>query len=339
MGAHAWLGPPSPLRRWRPSGTWRGASPPPARHWHASRSLPSLPPRRARYRSIAHLASRVDHALHEGRTVSVADMREGELAILASEVDKALTQLTLSAEAMEREKNALADSLADISHQLRTPLTSMGITLELMRREAHASGDEAGLAHVRTSAQLLSQVQWLVSALLKLARLDAGAIKMHHERVDVARLVQDAFSPLEIAYELADVELTTSVPAGAAFEGDDAWTREALENVLKNCMEHTPAGGRVAVVVLNDALTCRIVVEDTGPGIAEDDLPHVFERFWRADAAEENAVNPAGVGIGLSLAKALVEAQGGRISAGNARGDTDGVHGARFEITFFKMVV
>ena len=301
-----------------------------------------------RYRALARMAERVDEALYDDRAPNLSDMHEGELAILASEVDKALTRLTITAEELAGEKASLADSLADISHQLRTPLTSLGLTLGLARREAGPDAHAQLLGRLRTSEQLLSRVQWLVEALLKLARIDAGAVRLRRTHVDASRLVDAAAAPLAIPFDLADVRLESRVQAGAGFMGDEAWCAEALENVLKNCLEHTPAGGRVRVEATEDAVACRISVSDTGPGIAEADLPHVFERFYRGraagatgtgDAAGASEVNPTGVGIGLSLAQSLVTAQDGRITAGNVRDAAGRVTGACFDLTFFKTVV
>ena len=292
-----------------------------------------------RYRALAQMAERVDLALHDDRSVSLADMNEGELAILASEIDKALTRLTITAEELNAEKRSLADSLADISHQLRTPLTSLGLTLELARKEAGGATPPEVVERIRTSERLLAQVQWLVEALLKLARIDAGTVELNREPVAIAELVNAAVSPLAIPYDLADVQLELELEAGAGFTGDAAWTREALENVLKNCLEHTPAGGRVRVEASEDALASRITVTDTGHGIAAEDLPHVFERFYRGRGADSNSVNPAGVGIGLSLAQSLIAAQDGRITASNVLDEHGRPCGARFAITFFKAVV
>ncbi|HIZ18141.1 MAG TPA: HAMP domain-containing histidine kinase, partial [Candidatus Olsenella stercoravium] len=154
-------------------------------------------------------------------------------------------------------------------------------------------------------------------------------------RVDASELVARAADPLAVTFDLADVELVCDVQEGSGFEGDLAWTAEALENILKNCLEHTPAGGRVRVRAGEDALAFRLRVEDTGAGIAPDDLPHVFERFWRGgERGAGSEVDPGGVGIGLALAKSLVTAQGGSIRASNAPNG-----GARFDIVFFKATV
>ena len=321
---------------------------------------------RSRYRSIARMASQVDEVLHGSRDVSFERMREGELAILASELDKMTNRLNLANEGLEHEKNALADSLADISHQLKTPLTSLSLMTSLVRGQLAAAGDHpAEVERLRTMERLEGRVEWLVSSLLKLARIDAGVVRLTRGHVDAAELVARASEPLAVAFDVANVALVREVQDGAGFEGDLAWTAEALENILKNCLEHTPAGGEVRVSVSEDAVAFRLRVQDTGPGIAKEDLPHVFERFYRGGAgqaveknagettagqssgqsagqsgkqsSEKNAgseVDPTGVGIGLALARSLVTAQGGSVRASNALGG-----GAVFDIVFFKAVV
>lgn len=290
-----------------------------------------------RYRRIAHMAEQVDAVLHGERDVSFERMREGELAVLASELDKMRSRLELANEDLLREKGALADALADVSHQIKTPLTSLSLMTSLTRGALVADGTHPGeVERLRTMERLEGRVEWLVSSLLKLARIDAGVVSFARARVDGAELVARATEPLEIAAELAGVELVRDVQPGAGFEGDLAWTAEALENILKNCLEHTPAGGHVSVRASEDALAFRLSVEDTGPGIAPDDLPHVFERFYRGGptSADGSEVDPGGVGIGLALAKSLVTAQGGSIRAGNVTGG-----GARFDVVFFKATV
>ena len=284
-----------------------------------------------RYRRIAQLSERLDRALSGERNVSFRGMGEGELAILASQLDKIVAN-----EELEAEKHALADALADISHQLRTPLTSLGIELELMRKAAATPEDSQ---RVRDCGRMLEQLQWLVSSLLKLARLDAGVVRLERRRVDVAALVKAAQDPLAVAADLAGVTFQARVEPGCSFMGDAAWTREALTNVLKNCVEHTPAGGTVRISAREDTVACRICVEDTGPGIAEKDLPHVFDRFYHgagnATRRDEDVCNPSGVGIGLSLSRALLVAQGAQITASNV----SPTGGARFDLVFPKVTV
>lgn len=296
-----------------------------------------------RYRALAKMAANLDRVLAGERDIRLRDMSEGELAILSSEIDKVIARLNLTVDELQAEKLALSDALADISHQLKTPLTSIAISTELIRNRLSARGDSEDLVErLRLIQTLQARVEDLVSALLKLARIDAGVIKLVCGAVDARELVRKSFEPLAIAFDIADVRFSADVQDGASYEGDLTWSVEALENILKNCMEHTPAGGCVSVRVTEDVLACRIRIEDTGPGIAESDLPHIFERFYRGsrDAnATPSEVNPAGVGIGLALSKSLVTAQGGTLTAENLRDENGNVTGAAFNLVFFKAVV
>lgn len=296
-----------------------------------------------RYRALAKMAANLDRVLAGERDIRLRDMSEGELAILSSEIDKVIARLNLTVDELQAEKLALSDALADISHQLKTPLTSIAISTELIRDRLSARGDSEDLVErLRLIQTLQARVEDLVSALLKLARIDAGVIKLVCGDVDARELVRKSFEPLAIAFDIADVRFSADVQDGASYEGDLTWSVEALENILKNCMEHTPAGGCVSARVTEDVLACRIRIEDTGPGIAESDLPHIFERFYRGsrDAnATPSEVNPAGVGIGLALSKSLVTAQGGTLTAENLRDENGNITGAAFNLVFFKTVV
>lgn len=296
-----------------------------------------------RYRALANMAANLDRVLAGERDIRLRDMSEGELAILSSEIDKVIARLNLTVDELQAEKLALSDALADISHQIKTPLTSIAISTELIRDRLSARGDSEDLVErLRLIQTLQARVEDLVAALLKLARIDAGVIKLVCGAVDARELVRKSFEPLAIAFDIADVRFSADVQDGASYEGDLTWSVEALENILKNCMEHTPAGGCVSMRVTEDVLACRIRIEDTGPGIAESDLPHIFERFYRGsrDAnATPSEVNPAGVGIGLALSKSLVTAQGGTLTAENLRDENGNITGAAFNLVFFKTVV
>lgn len=300
----------------------------------------------ARYQELSLLSSKIDAILNGDRNLSFEGMQEGELSILANELDKMVSRLYLTTDQLERESASLADSLADISHQLKTPMTSMSIMCELMKTRVRESSnideDDARylLGKLRSVQLLQERVRWLVSVLLKLARIDAGVVKLATQQVDAAVVVKETAESLAIPFDLANVELVLNLEDGSSYIGDAAWSREAILNVMKNCMEHAGEGGCVEVSVSHDALACRICIQDTGPGISPEDLPHVFERFYRGeDSGEATATDPSGVGIGLSLAQSLVSAQGGAIKASNARDRDGAVLGARFDIVFFSVTV
>lgn len=295
-----------------------------------------------RYREIARLAAEMDEVLHSGRRVTFADCREGDVAILRSEVSKMVARLARTSEQLKAEKTALADALADISHQIRTPLTAMSLLVPVAER---AADERTRLSALRELEGMVERVSWLVTALLKLARIDAGVMSFESRPVRVADVAARALAPLELPLDVQGVAWSMDV-GDAKFEGDAAWTAEALENIVKNCAEATGEGGTVRIEAKEDALSTRIRISDDGPGIAAEDLPHVFERFYRgrSDAegraegesagARNGSVEPKGFGIGLSLAQALVSAQGGSLRARNL---PEG--GACFEIAFPKMNV
>lgn len=295
---------------------------------------------RNRHRAIASLSERLDAALSGERDLDFHDMSEGELSVLSSEIDKVITRLNLTVDELEQEKLSLSDSLANISHQLKTPLTSIALSTELLKSTLiQTQADPSTIDRVRTIQGLQEHVENLVAALLKLARIDAGVVKLAHVPVNAERLVRRTYEGLAIAYDIKDVGCTIDADPAAQFEGDPNWSTEALANVLKNCLEHTPSGGTVRIAAREDAIACRITVSDSGPGIPEKDLPHIFERFYRGSAADDtrgSEVNPTGVGIGLSLAKSLVKSQGGTIKASNIPAPDGSVAGARFEFVFFK---
>lgn len=198
----------------------------------------------ARYQELSSLSSKIDAILNGDRNLSFEGMQEGELSILANELDKMVSRLYLTTDQLERESASLADSLADISHQLKTPMTSMSIMCELMKTRVRESSsidedDARYLLRKLRSVQLLQErVRWLVSVLLKLARIDAGVVKLATQQVDAAAVVREAAESLAIPFDLASVELVLNLEDGCSYIGDAAWSREAILNVMKNCMEH-----------------------------------------------------------------------------------------------------
>lgn len=282
---------------------------------------------RRRYSRLAGLSREIDRVLHGAARDQLDRYREGELAILHNELSKMTIRLQQQAEALSRDKRFLSDSMADLSHQLRTPLTSLRLVASMLS-DGEISEDRR-LELLRELHSLLGRLDWLIETMLKLSRLDAGTVQLASEPVDAARLVRDSAAALAVPMDLRDLRLRIDVEEGASFVGDFAWSEEALGNVLKNCMEHTPPGGEIRVEVRTTPIFTEFTVEDTGPGIDPEDLPHLFERFYKGHDA-----SPASVGIGLALAQQIVARQNGTIRAAN------GLHGgARFTIRFYSETV
>ena len=279
-----------------------------------------------RYRAMAELSLRIDRVLHGYDNTLITEHNEGELSILESEVRKMTTQLKESNHLLRTEKAGLSRAMEDIFHQIRTPLTALNIEAALLAEEDLPY--ERRVRLTREVRRHLQRMEWLVEALLKMSRIDAGTVKFSRDTVIVRELAEKAAEPLSIPMELRDQRLEITVN-DEAYTGDLAWSAEALGNVLKNCMEHTPAGGTISVRAEETALYTQIAVQDDGPGFVKEDIPHLFERFYKGKNAGADSI-----GIGLALARMIVVEQGGTITADNpAQG------GARFVIRFYKSVI
>ena len=277
---------------------------------------------RRRYRTIAALTSDLDRVLHGEAGVSLNQYAEGELAILQNEIRKMTIRLREQQQSLQQDKLYLADSIADISHQLRTPLTTINLLVSFLSEPECTDTRRQKLTQELFS--LLSRIDWLITALLKLSKLDAGTVQFRQEQIDLAELLHRAAEPLLVPMELREQRL--QITAEGTFDGDLAWTQEALTNILKNCMEHTPAGGAIAVTALETVLYREIRIADTGCGIAPEDLPHIFERFYKGRDADEKSF-----GIGLALARRIITQQNGTIKAENGQNG-----GAQFTIRFYR---
>lgn len=277
-----------------------------------------------RYRRIAVLAADIDKLLHNAAHTIQANA-EGELAVLQTEIQKMTVRLREHEQQLTEEKQYLSDSLADISHQLRTPLTSMHLLATLLSDPELSEQQRS--RHLHELHSLLTRIDWLVTTLLKISKLDAGTVQLRQETLPLDELLRTACKPLQIPAELK--EQTISVSAEGSFTGDPAWTAEAVGNIVKNCMEHTPAGGKINVTALENPLFTEICITDSGSGIAPEDLPHIFERFYKGK--DDDA---PGFGIGLSLARTIITSQNGTVKAENLP-----EKGAKFTIRFYKGTV
>lgn len=279
---------------------------------------------RCRQDAIEELTQYLNRILHGDYTLDGLGNEEGELKILKSELYKMTIRLREQADALQQDKVYLADAIADISHQLRTPLTSMGVALSLLSREDCSPQRQREL--VREVTVLLHRMDSLITALLKLSKLDTGTVALQAETVLLSSVVRQSAQLVAIPMELRGQRLQVTGDPKAAFQGDLLWTVEALGNILKNCVEHMDEGGVISLNMAENALYTQLVVEDDGKGIAPEDLPHIFERFYRGKNDDSGSF-----GIGLALSRMIVNRQNGTIKAENRRQG-----GARFTIRFYK---
>ncbi len=264
---------------------------------------------KARYQSIARISDQIDQVLHNADNLYIGEADEGELSILHSEITKMTLRIREQNDALKKEKEHLADSLADIAHQLRTPLTSVNLILSLLANNPDKNERQAFL---REAEELLQQMDWLLTSLLKLSRLDAGIVVFQSEPIDVNNLIGAALRPLLIPIELHDIAVQIDAPQGLMIQGDSGWLSEALQNILKNCIESTGENGKIEIVCLDNPLFTEITIHDSGTGFKKEDLPCLFDRFYRG-----KNLSATGYGIGLALCKMIITRQGGTITAKN----------------------
>ena len=278
-----------------------------------------------RYRRIADLSDSIDKILHGAEDVKFEEYQEGEVAILSSEIHKMVIRLREQASQLLADKRFLSDSIADIAHQLRTPLTSMNIIVDMFS-DAELS-DEKRFDLLAEMMQSLNRIEWLINTLLKMSKIDADTVFFEQKEYSVKDMLRKASQPLEVPLDINGVALKVNVPEDAVIRGDMMWTSEAIGNILKNCMEHTPEGGMIEINVKHTPIYTEMVIRDTGSGFDPEDIPHVFERFYRGKVALNTSI-----GIGLALTKMIVERQSGTIRANNR---TEPDHGAEFTVRFY----
>ena len=244
------------------------------------------------YPEIEELNTYLEKVLSGDDPPEILDIEEGELSILKSNIYKVTTKLKYQKELLRQDKVTLATAMADISHQLKTPLTSMMVMNDLLKREEDRDKREEFL---KTQSDQLDRMNWLIQTLLKLSKLDAGSVVLTKEDVPADDLIKEVMKPFEIQLDIKDISFERKIP-DAFVMCDKNWTVEAIQNIVKNCIEHMDKGGSLKVSLTDTSIFSQIQISDTGCGIATEDIPHVFERFYRGKNAGKDSV-----GIGLAI--------------------------------------
>lgn len=287
-------------------------------------------------KKLQQMCSDIDRVLHGSYSMPMTEYAEGELSILQTEIHKMTIRLNAQTQALKADKRYLSDALADISHQLKTPLTSMNLLLEFLAEENIGETRRRMLTAKLNDS--LQHVEWLIATLLKMSKLDADAVYFKREPVLVSQLIRRSHQEIAVAMDLKAQQFVCDVSETVLFEGDLAWSVEAVENIIKNCMEHTHSGGTITVEALQNTLFTQIKIMDDGNGIAKEDLPHVFERFYQGRGAKGvlngTISDSGGIGIGLAFAAMIIQRQNGTITVNNRLSG-----GTEFTIKFYKDVI
>lgn len=278
-----------------------------------------------RYRKIEELNDYLSEVCSGNYELAVNDNAEGELSILKNNLYKVMILLRTASEDAKKDKLYLADSLADISHQLKTPLTSMMIITEVLQDE---KDEEKRAGFIRIIEEQLEKMKWLITTLLKLSKLDADTADFNMKSLNCADIIDRSINPFLVQAEIRKIKISKHVNP-FIFTGDENWSVEALENIIKNCLEHTSDGGTLNINTNSTTIYNEIEISDNGSGIAKEDLPHIFERFYHGKNSSAESV-----GIGLALSKAVFSKENANIDVKSKEGI-----GTKFTIRFYKFVV
>lgn len=259
-----------------------------------------------RYNDIAQLSAYLRDIMNGSYRIDVRDNQEGELSILRNEIFKWTERQNEQHLYLKEDREQMAEALADISHQLKTPLASIQVMLDLLDNPSLPQHrKEEFTANIQKQ---LDRMDWLVKSLLKLSKLDAGTVTFQKQSISLSQLIQSALSTLEIPLEVKNITVNITSHDPLKIVADEKWTQEAILNVLKNAVEHTPPNGFIDISWSEHPIVTSLTIKNSGSVIIKEDLPYIFKRFYRGKHASDSSV-----GIGLALSLQIMEAQNGQI--------------------------
>ena len=260
----------------------------------------------------------------EGRNFDMKNRnQEGQIGLLKTELIKMTNILKEKVELLNNEKIFLNVVISDISHQLKTPMTSLIILNDLMYEDLPKETKIEFLDKIKCQ---LNRMEWLIKSMLKLSKVEAKVIDFEKKEVKVSELIKKSISPSLISMEIKNIELTVNGDENISYIGDINWSCEAFVNIIKNCIEHTDTNGKINISYEENPLYCEVVIKDSGEGIDKKDLPHIFKRFYKGKSSKDDSV-----GIGLAMAKSIIESQNGDIYVKSEKNK-----GSEFHIIFHK---
>lgn len=256
--------------------------------------------------------------------LKIEENSEDELSNLTNELYKITVMLKEQADISNKDKKILQTSIEDISHQLKTPLTSISIMLDNIRENTNMN-EKTRQAFVKEISRQIDWINWLIVSLLKLAKLDSNTTIFNKQEIEAKELVNHVITNLSIPIDIKQQQIMIQ-DKNVKFIGDYNWQLEAITNIIKNCIEHTPENGRIYINFEENNFYTKIIIKDEGKGIDSKDIKHIFERFYKGKNSSENSI-----GIGLALAKSIIEKDNGFINCSSVVNE-----GTIFEIKYMK---
>ena len=266
-----------------------------------------------RKRKIDNLITYIDNIQSKKYLLDVEDNSEDELNSLKNELYKLTVMLKEKADDFKAQREDMYRLLSDISHQLKTPLTSIQILLDNLN-ESKNMDEKTRKKFIIEITKKIESMNWLIIALLKLSKLDANAVEFKKEKIDVSNMIENVVENLSIMAEIRDIQVMFDSKDIVYIQADYNWYKEAISNILKNAIEH--ARHNVTIKASENKVYTQIEIKDDGMGINKKDMKHIFDRFYKSQNSDENSI-----GIGLSLSKSIIEAQNGHIYVDSKDGE------------------
>lgn len=261
-----------------------------------------------RDKKINQITQYINEIKNRKYDLDINENSEDELSNLKNELYKITVMLKEESETSKKDKENLKMSVEDISHQLKTPLTSITIMLDNLK-DNPSMEESTKQKFIFEISKQIDWINWLVISMLKLSKLDANVIKFNEEKINLKKFIDEIIRNLEIPIEIKNQQIIIKGDEKASFLGDYKWQQEAVTNIIKNCIEHNEENGKIYIKYEENTLFTKIAIRDEGEGMTKEDLKHIFERFYKGQNSSENSV-----GIGLALAKNIIEKSNGMIS-------------------------
>ena len=280
---------------------------------------------RSKDKKLNEITKYIEEINNKNYKLDIEDNIEDELSILKNEVYKTTIMLKEVAENSVKDKVNLKDSLSDISHQLKTPLTSITIMIDNILDNPEMD-KETRIEFVKDIKREIINTNFLVNSILKLSKLDANSVKFINKEISLQEIVNESIKNVSILCDLKNVEIAQESINSIIINCDLKWQVEAITNILKNCVEHSEENSKIDISYEENKLYSKIEIRDYGIGIEKEDLPYIFERFYKG----KNSSNES-IGIGLALAKSIIESNNGYIDV-----ESELNKGTVFTIKYFK---
>lgn len=281
------------------------------------------------YRHLHGFSAGIDKIVGGNYDIRFQEGTEGEIAILGFQINQMAVRIKLLLEKLEEEKEFFKSMMSNISHQIKTPLASIGVYNEILEEDGEK--EEIRAEFLQRNKKLVARIDWLVQTLLKYSKLRTGSLLLDREETGLDGLINRLLTGLEPLWKSKGQNVSITGTKGVSLFIDPAWFSEALENIIKNAVDYTPEGGAIRLSVGEDDTLAYISVEDSGPGIAQEELKNVFIPFYRG--MNESRGGRPGTGLGLSLAKLVVEKHNGYIKVKSTSG-----RGTTFQIVLPKEI-